>query len=284
MLWAFSRLFLIAFFAVFTMVFAAFSLRQAGLHQSYKQFHHPLVSDSPWLIAKGGDLDQGPAQSASALSAALKLSSDIFLGLHIRQSRDGGWILYAPRDLSELTTGQGFVSQYPTDDLKKLRFQNSEEPLLTLHEAFSLFPKAKFYIDVLQPAATGLNSLFDMIKKFGAEERVVLSSPYMSTLTALRQQSSLWLTGASTSELAKAQFMSSLFLEPLTELNGEVFLTKKFNDRLFSELFRRKKIVLIEENNASRLSLWRESHPKLGIVTTRPSYFRQMVDTNSNSH
>lgn len=284
MIWAFSRLLLIFVFTLTTIVLVVFSLRMVGGGQTYAPFQHPLTNAKTWLVADGGNLDLGPAQSHAALEGAKNLSPKIFIGLKIRQTRDGHWVLYEPTRLEEATTGTGYVSQMSLEELRNIHFRISQETLVTLEEALNLLPSNPLYIEVLQPAGVSLSEIFEILKKYHAEERVVLSSPYLATTKSIRDESASWLTGASVAETSKAEIMTAIYLETLMDMPSEVIVTEKINPRLMTELERRKKIILLKTNNPQEWSHYAQTFPTLGVVTTRPSLFLQMVDTNQNSH
>lgn len=285
MFYAFSRLVLIALISLICIFLGVYGLRGVGTNQAYSNFKHPLIDKSRWIIADGGDLDFGPAQSLSALRAASRIHQNIFLGLKIRTSLDGRWVLYAPTRLEELTNGSGFVVQKNLTELKSLGFKSSpNERLLELSEVFKEFPNSRFYIDVMQPGATQLNALYSLLKEYKLERHIVLTSQFQDTLADIRSKSAQWLTGSSTAEYSKSEFMSAIFLETVANFEYDVYITKKYKPRLLSELERRKKIVIFTLDSNSDLLQAALAIPQAGLLTKRPTYFMQMVDSASLSH
>lgn len=286
MFFAFGRIIFIFIITILCLALAVFVLRTFGLNTTITQLNHPLLLQTPWVIAKGGDLSAGPSQSLPALQAAANYNSPhILLGLHIRLTNDGKWVLYEPTQLSELTTGKGFVNQLTLDELKKINFKNSTEKLIALDEVFEKIPRTQYHIEILQPANGHLDTVYDLIKKYKLEDKVVLTSPFADTLREVREKNGAWLTGASTIELSKTRFMTSLFLESSVDLPADVFaVPEDANPRLITELTRRKKILLFTEGAAGVAS--KEFHKfseqphraQIAIMTTHPNNYRQFVD------
>ncbi|OFZ10518.1 MAG: hypothetical protein A2Z20_02735 [Bdellovibrionales bacterium RBG_16_40_8] len=248
MLFAFARLLLIAISALLCLFLAIFGLRFLGEAQRYSEFNHPLVTTHPWIIADGGNLDAGPKQSLVALKSAAESSPEIFLALTIRISHDDEkWVLF---------------------DHKQ-----SRENMLAFEDALKALPNARFYIIIDQPGGNKLDDIFTLIKNFQLEDSVVLTSPFADTLREIRNKSARWLTGASTSEATKAQFMTSLFLETMVDLPGDVFIVEKFRPRLFTELSRRKKVLIFKTDDPTALARVRSEFSQVGVLTTRPSLF-----------
>jgi glycerophosphoryl diester phosphodiesterase len=284
MLIAFGRLFLIAAATFISMFLVVFVLRQLGLTTQHSAYSHPLIGEKRWVVAMGGDPNFGPAYSRSALAAAAKNNSHYFIGLRIRATQDSEWVVYGSQNLADLTDTSGFIIQKNFNELKNVKYKNSSETLVPLDEAFSLIQKKPIYIIIDQPAGPHLEKLYSLIETNHAEERVVLSSQFMDTNLEIRKKSARWLTGASTSELAKFRFMSSILLETTTELAPDVFVLSKINTRMVDELIRRKKVILIETDEPERFKSALSQYPSIGILTTRPSQFTQMVDSATISH
>lgn len=292
MIFAIGRLLFIFIITVLCLVLTVFGLRSLGLRTANTELHHPLFLQTPWVIADGGDETVGPSQSLPALlSAANYKSPHVLLGLHIRLSSDGHWILYAPPKLETLTTGHGFINRKSLEELKKINFINSTEKIMSLDETFKKIPHAQFYIEILQPANTYLNEVFNLIKKYNLEDKLILTSPFADTLREIREKSGVWLTGASTIELRKVRLMASLFLEPAIEIQADVFeIPKSANPRLIAELLRRKKVLLLRDNGESSFSeefysfLQQHQNRYGAILTTHPNNYRQLVDRPSGTH
>lgn len=293
MFFAIFRLFSIFIAVLTTLVGIVFGLRQLGHQTTITKLNHPLLLQTPWVIADGGELSAGPEQSLPALvAAAKKVHPQYFIGLHLRQSSDGQWVLYSPSHLEKLTTGKGFVPHHTLAELKSLNFKNTTETLLTVDEAFAALPGQQFFIEVLQPANPNLEKIFSLIERYNLKDKVILTSPFADTLREIRNKNGLWLTGTSTSELGKARFLTSMFLETTMDLPGDVFKANLItHQRLIAELLRRNKIVLFEDERdkmssdefISKIELISQPKQK-AILTTRPTNYLQLVDGAPESH
>jgi hypothetical protein len=273
MLIAASRLLFLFIATLFCIFLSVFSLRSCGSQQSYQQFEHPLWTGQPWIVALGGDSSLSPAFSPAAYSAAVKLSPNIFLGLQVRLTRNGQWVVYGPKDWSTLTSHKGLVSHSDSSELSNIRFKDNQEHVFTLEQFLKIYSASPLWIEILQPATSALTPLFQMLKDAQVERRVVLTSPFYDTTSEIRKNSALWLSGSATSEVAKSRFMNSLYLESLLTLNGDLLADKYFHERLLAELVKRKKIVLIQTDDPAAFRRIPLVDPHIGVLTNRPSLF-----------
>jgi len=276
MIWAFGRLILIAIAVLLSLILAVFCLHMVGAQQSYTPFQHSLLTGEPLIVASGGDSTLAPPLSLSALQAAYQISPKIILGLTIRKSIDNVWVAYAADTLEELTDAQGPIQRLTADEISKLHYKNKpEERILTLEEIFTRWPEAHFFINVLHPSIADTDPLFAQLKNHKLEDHVILTSPFITTVQTLRNVDARWLTGPSTAETSKMSFMTSLYLETVIDLPGEVFIAEKYEPRLFHELSRRQKILFLVTDKPEEWMALRgdKELQNIGVLTTRPTLF-----------
>jgi hypothetical protein len=147
---------------------------------------------------------------------------------------------------------------------------------MSLEDILSAFPKSSFYIEVLHPGLSDRDSLFQIIKSASAEERVILTSPFINTTKTLRTAGYKWLTGASTAEASKARVMSSLYLETVADIPSDVLIVEKASSspRLLAELQRRLKVALFIAEDPKDLPDNALAYARTGVLTTRPTLFK----------
>lgn len=272
MIFAFARLLFFAVSTVAVAVIVVFSLRVMGEKQNYPSMRHPIAEMAPITVDKWGSSQSGPPQSLAALSAAVKSNPHIFLGITIRKTLDGHWVLYAPQNLNELTEGSGYVGQFNLDELKKIKYKSSEERILSLDEVLQAFPQSYFSIEIYQPSTIAIDGFNKSIQNANAENRVIVASPFQDTTRELRKINYKWLTGNSTSENAKSRFMAALFLETTMDIPADVVTVDKFNTRLITELIRRNKLVLYQSPDPATVLELQKISSKIGQLTTRHGY------------
>lgn len=283
MIWAFGRLIFITVFSIVAIALAVIVLRQLGLQKNYSSFTHPLSTTQPLLIADGGDLDFGPEQSWPALSSAANIQptknffGSIIIGIHLRLTSDGEWVLYRPEKLQELTTGEGYVSKHTRDELKNLRFKDNSTELIFLDELFQKIKNVNFFINIIHPANASLTKIFDLVEKNGLSDHVILRSEFSDTTKEIRDRNARWLSTMSTAEIQKSYFLTALYLETAMDLNGDVFIANRIDQRLFQELFRRKKIIVYEMVDFAKYTELQAMKIPIGIVTKRPTRLLQTV-------
>jgi glycerophosphoryl diester phosphodiesterase len=286
MLFAFFRLFFLFFMTVAVFAGGVFLLRQAGLQTQIAEHRHPLLQSSPWVIADGGDSAVGSHQSWRALKSIKDQNHRLlWFGLHLRQTLDGEWVLYAPTKLEQLTTGSGFVNQSTLAQIKKFKFKETEDEILTLSEALEKIGKANYLIEINQPANASLKKIYDAIDKNQLTERVVISSRFADVTREARNQSGRWLTDSATNEIHKIRFLNSLFLETAVDIPGDTYRASvTSHPRLLSELIRRQKVIIFDESETQMSPAERVDKIKSlaikrwAILTTRPNNYLQLVD------
>lgn len=269
MFFAFFRLFVIAFSIILVGLFVIGGLRLLGENQEYAATPHPLLDHRPLIVAWGGDSTGGPAFSAPAYSAAAK--SHFLLGLDLRLSFDGVWYVYPDKYLRE--KGGEFITHAKSEELDKLKFFGTDQPILRFDQLLAQLPESQYYIVVNNPASIYIEKIFKTIEAAHAETQFILSSPFADTTKFLRERNAKWITDSTTSETAKAKLLAALFLEPLITTTGEVMTLDHEDSRLMHELRKRHLAVLLRSDDAQIANGLLRDDLISGVVTSRPSQF-----------
>lgn len=228
MLKAFGRLFLILFFTIFAAVLIVLSLRAAGSGQLYAPADHPALAKDKWWFL------QAPKPNESA---SLDASTFIFAPLFL--SKADVWIV---SEVSFIKSDDGRIQPLNSLSLDELRSHGIE----SLEFYLNKYPQNGFVLSVQDATGRGYEKLVQMMAERGFDGRTFVTSPYQIAVTEIRRLKPLWLFGASTQEISKLRFFTSLFIEPLAHLNSDFFIFDKIpNERLIFELRKRhKKLIL----------------------------------------
>ncbi len=125
-----------------------------------------------------------------------------YLELDVHMSRDGHVVVIHDETLERTTDGRGYVKDQPVSELKKLdagyRFlpAGSREPVFRgkglriplLEEVLQEFPKAMLNIEVKQRTPPMEDSLWKVLHRNGALDRVLLASEEAEILRRVRRR------------------------------------------------------------------------------------------------
>ena len=114
----------------------------------------------PLIMAHRGDPVAAPENSRASMESALEMGVD-FLETDVRMTRDEHLILFHDADLKRTTGRAGRVQDYSLDELKELDigykytvdgtsypFRGKGHHVVTIEEAFQIYPNAKFTVDI----------------------------------------------------------------------------------------------------------------------------------------
>lgn len=288
MLSAFRRLFIIAAGAILWIAFALIAIRHLGGGQNYADSDHPLMKEKAWIVY---DISTSPAihQNPTQLQADLEKTnppknlSQIILKLPVRLSNDGIWVV-SNRDYVTFTSGE--VKPIIAATLKEL------EPLgvFSIDTWVGAFEKPAgfllkgIYFYSLDPSGGQLEQLSEFVKKRPhLKDHVLFSSPYARGNQEMRKIEPLWLYGASTTDISKLRFFTSLYIEPVATSNADfVEFISIPHPRLVEELNHRKRRVLFYLKNESSLE---KLPPALGgWVISEPTLLSKRVALEAATH
>lgn len=283
MIQAFVRLFLIAFAVVISCFLVILALRYMGLSTPYADLPSPLKHKMPWRIALGGDQNKGPASSLQAYQAAF--DNDWILGVDVQLTQDEQWVVYGHELLETQTEGQGLVSFQAAAEFKKLnlgqkstQFQGQRYPPLTLEELVAAFPTADFLFNIHVRYPEKMPALARLLDNMKLKDRVILQSPFATSLRELRKDLPTWIYGIDPSAVTRFLFMKSLYLETFADLKADVFIADAimdglwvFDTRTLAELKRRHKKIIPVVNEPFDEKVEELLKQTSGFMTTRPS-------------
>lgn len=288
MLSAFSRLFLIAAGAILWIAFALVAIRHLGGGQNYADSDHPLMKEKTWIIydiSTSPAISQLPDQVHADLLKEIPAAqlSQVILKLPVRLSNDGVWVV-SNRDYVTFATGE--VKPIIAASLKEIEplGVHSIETWVNAFETASAFGLKGIYFYSLDPSAGQLEQLSEFVKKKPhLKDRVLFASPYARGNQEMRKIEPLWLYGASTTDISKLRFFTSLYIEPVATSNADfVEFISVPHPRLVEELNHRKRRVLFFLKNESSLE---KLPPALGgWVISEPTLLSKRVALEAATH
>lgn len=162
-------------------------------------FYSIILMASPKIIAHRGGTADAPENTEIAIQTALANQADA-IWITIQLSKDNIPVLYRPSDLKSLTNGEGMISNFTAEQLKKwdagykysedkqFPYRNKGVTIPTLESILTKFPNTQFYLDLKSPDADPIvqgNALATVLSKNNALQRTRVYSTNTQFLDAL---------------------------------------------------------------------------------------------------
>jgi hypothetical protein len=205
---SFGKLFLIFFGALFFGILAVITVRTMGLKQEYKEFVSIFRSNNSLTLVQ---VEKTPELLKNLIDS--KNQSPHIFELKVKQISETQW---------------GIESQYP---------ELSKVPII---EFLQQHPKHFFYLNIYSTRSKALETFLSDLARQQNLDHLILGTPLLDTMKAIRLASTEWLTAHATSEIGRMHLFTNLYLEPIMDVPGDVFIMERPNERLRNELLRRK--------------------------------------------
>lgn len=148
-----------------------------------------LTHERPLFFAHRGGALLAPENTLAAFENGVALGADA-LELDIQTTREGELVVIHDVTVDRTTNGTGPVSAYTLDELRRLDagyrftpdggltypFREKGHGIPTLSEVFEQFPQQRVNIDLKESTAVRERRLWELIRKMGVEERVLVAS------------------------------------------------------------------------------------------------------------
>ena len=195
------------------------------------------------------------------------------------------------RALAEDTNGKAWIAYTSDDEIAKLDaafkvtfdggktfpFRGQGFHIETLKEILTAFPKRFFVVNLQDYQEGDKERIEKVLEESHASERALVTSPEDGILRDLRDDQPTWLFGTSRAQVTRLIMLSQLFLAAGAPMRGDVFVwdpsqpLDKINDRVWSEIQRRKMKTVIGVDDAKLGAIW--SQRADAIVTSTPEKF-----------
>jgi len=186
----------------------------------FRSFHRPLV------MGHRGDQTVSPENTLLALKNAALLELDV-IETDIRMTKDNELILFHDETLDRTTNKTGPVKSYTLDELNQVdlgysftlddgksfpaRGQNWK--VVTLRQAFDLFPEMRFNLDIKDVDPIAPDLLAKVIKEYSRENSILVGSFHHFQIKKFRKILPHVHTSASPQEVRRFLTFQTLFLE-----------------------------------------------------------------------
>ena len=180
---------------------------------------HPYLAGGPLLVAHRGGAGLAPENTLEAFHQAVEIWRADMLELDVRLSGDGEVMVIHDATVDRTTDGAGLVSAHTRAELQALdagarftdpsgrsSFRGQQVRIPTLDEVLEAFPLMRVNAEAKEAAVAA--PLAEVVRRHGAEDRVLLAAGRESDRNAARGYSGPW--GASREQIARLWLLARL--------------------------------------------------------------------------
>jgi glycerophosphoryl diester phosphodiesterase len=151
-------------------------VQQSKIEKMLSRLKH-LDSAYVFVIAHRGDWRSAPENSIPAIEKAAEMGVDM-VEIDIQKTKDGDFVLMHDGNIDRTTNGQGNISSYTVEQLKRYRLRHtdgvlSDEKIPTLREALIACKKGQVLVNI-DKGGDYLTEIMPIINETETEELVVL--------------------------------------------------------------------------------------------------------------
>lgn len=241
---------------------------------------------------------ENPENTIEAIRHCQHVNPDWRIEMDLQITKDGEIILFHDYNAKLTTSIDKNIFDLSLDEISTLNagynfklneeypFRNNPLQIPTLKEVFTLFPKAKFVLDVHANNLEVVDKIINIVDKFEVVNQIIVVSKYDKTIARFKEKRPNWKYGAATNEVKKMVYSSFLFLDNFFPIQSDVLLipvrfgsitllTKrvikhinKRNKKLWVWMYEGKKVITIETKKELDELAQKHIH---GIFTDSPS-------------
>ena len=186
-----------------------------------------FLTPMPRVIAHRGDSKHFPENTLEAFRSAVNMGIDV-VETDVHLSKDGILVIWHDPTLERNTNGTGTVESHTLEELKALDagytftkdggktypFRSKGVKMCTLEEALTECPNQRFNVDLKSKNTRIVDEFIRVVRKHGAQNRVVGASFHLKNLKLLRQKAPEILTSITTPEVVGLLLRQRLHLLP----------------------------------------------------------------------
>lgn len=273
------------------------ALRLYGLQIERPQKKHVFFQDTFTIVAHRGGGREAPENTLEAFERALKISPDIILELDVRMTKDDEFVVIHDESVDRTTEGKGRVRDLTLREIKTLNagyhfiseegtrpYRDNPVRIPTFKEVVRAIPKGRLIVEIKDNLPDIHKKAAHLFDELNVAKRVLIGSQTSVVISALRKLRPEWTYAATRNEVSRFLMLASLHIETIDSMPADAFLIpmnmggiRVFNEKLLSEVHRRKKPVIIWTiNNREKMKNLIQKGVD-GIITDRPTALHYIV-------
>jgi glycerophosphoryl diester phosphodiesterase len=207
------------------------------------------------IIAYRGGSKFFPENSARAILNSASALPGVIIELDLQLTRDEQLIAFHDFDLQRTSTGNGNVSDFTLEELKKLKLRfpdgtvDNESTISSLDEIFYSFPGTRFILDLHENNHKLIQGVIDLVEKYNREKSIIIQSVDDKIIRVLRKLRPGWTFIAPAWETRLFVFACKMGLDRLVNTNCDImFLPEKLGSK---SVLNNKVVSILKKRNVS---------------------------------
>lgn len=264
-----------------------FSLRFHGLSQSYQAYDHPLVKwPRPWILAWGGNVEQGPSHTRLALRGVHSMEN-VILAVNVEMNADKHFYLVPQGFLRSAGATSKKLIELSDEEVSRINLGQEEAPL-RLEDALESYASKPLMLWINDNIENIDLRLQPILKKYSSRSQIIIHSEYDNVVKSIKKLLPQLLYGTGVGQRVRLLMLSSLWLEPIAPVDGDLLVSplstqgiSVVSPKVRSEVERRQKVFILgplntPEANSEALSLGAD-----GYLTAFPADLQNKLKESS---
>jgi len=222
------------------------------------------MKKDPEIICYGCGRGENPENTIEAINHCQNINSNWRIDLDLQLTKDGEVVLFHDYNTNRRTGVNHNIFDLTLNEVKQLNagfyfkkrgqyfYRNNPIKIPTLKEVFSLFPKAKYVLDIHTDNDRIIDKIIDIISTYKNAENIIIVSHYDTIIRDFKRKKPNWCFGVATNELKKMVFSSFIFLDFFFPLKSDVLLIpikynkiKLLTNRVIKHVKKRNKKIIV---------------------------------------
>lgn len=275
----------VAVLALFLVVLG--TLRFYGLSQPYHVYDHPLMTkNKPWVLAWGGELEDGPSHSRVALKGASQ-QEGVMLAINLQMNAEKHFFAIPP----DFKIGKELVkvSELSDTDINSLDLGEEQHPL-SLEQVLEEFQQNPLFIWVGDNTENIDLRLEPIFKKYPARQNLMIHSEFDNVVKSIKKLIPDLIYGTGVGQRIRFLMLGSMGLEPVATIDGD-FLVAPLKERgvssisvaMKTEMMRRQKIFILGPLNDISANNQALSFGATGYLTSYPRDLKKKLNSSAQT-
>jgi len=262
-------------------------LRFYGLSQVYQAYDHTLMKkEKPWILAWGGELEDGPSHSRAALQGAVK-QEGVILAINLQINAEKHFFAIPP----ELKRGTENIniSILKDSEIQYLDLGQGQKPM-TLEQILEEFGSTPLLFWVRDNSENIDLRLEPILKKYKSYAQIIIHSEYDNVVKSIKKLIPDLLYGTGVGQRVRILMLGSLGLESIASLDGDVLIAplrdgkiNTISQELKNEIIRRQKIFILGPLNDIAANNQALSFGATGYLTSYPRDLKKKLNSSTQT-
>ena len=262
-------------------------LRFYGLSQPYQAYDHPLMAkNKPWVLAWGGELEDGPSHSRVALKSASQ-QEDVMLAINLQMNAEKHFFAIPPG----FKIGKELVKviELSDADINSLDLGEGQHPL-SLEQVLAEFPQTPLFIWVGDNTENIDLRLEPIFKKYPSRQNLMIHSEFDNVVKSIKKLIPDLIYGTGVGQRIRVLMLGSMGLETVATIDGD-FLVAPLRERgvssisvaMKTEMMRRQKIFILGPLNDISANNQALSFGATGYLTSYPRDLKKKLNSSAQT-